>query len=111
MLVSVICRLRAVHNPARLCLAPSYAAQEVSGVIRTHSFCELKGEMPIPKCNTFIGCFESYDNLYDWANCMENTVQTLRIVCVCVFWHSTWNRKSDNKQFVFRTNVTWMMEK
>lgn len=48
--------------------------QEVDGVIRTHSYCGMEGVSEFAKCDTFVDCFESNDNLYDWAVCMENQV-------------------------------------
>lgn len=41
---------------------------------RTHSYCGMKGEAWFAKCDTFVGCFDDYDTLYDWATCMEKKV-------------------------------------
>lgn len=49
--------------------------QSLRGIARTNSYCGLEGEMEFATCNKLIGCFDDYDNIYEWTVCMEDQVR------------------------------------
>lgn len=48
--------------------------QDVPRLTRTSSYCGLTSHATFATVETFVGCFDDEDNLYDWETCMETKV-------------------------------------